>query len=400
MTIPVGGATLNFVPPLHARSFAFGALALFAVVSASAQTIEDAFNALKPGVKAAAAARPEIPRPAASASVNLIAQTGYAQGAPDQGPIGNCHEFAATALLNSAYYRQFKTSVRFSPGDLFIRSVLLTDQYANYINGDAMALTEGGDTGTDLDAALAYGVSPESDLPYSVFAREYLARILPANARDMRRADMSGSLTKLANMAELARIRLEQGATDAYDAVLAERERIATEQVAKNRALITRRFRARWPAIERERKRYQSDFARGGFVVNRAVFPRSYLAKNLPVSENVAPDTELEAWDIRSKDNCRHAGEPQKTFLVDQLNAGRPVAVSFDLYDFSSWGQGKGTGGQHAFVVVGYAPGPEGLVFKTLNSWGAGNNHPIPENALCRMSGAAVLRTASDGPQK
>lgn len=384
------------MPPSHARSFAICALAAFTSLPASAQTLEEAFAALKPGVKAAASQRPDVPRPPAAASVNLIAQTGYAHSAPDQGPIGNCHEFAATALLNAAYFRQFKTSVRFSPGDLFIRSVLLTDQFANYINGDAMALTEGGDAGADLDAALAYGVSPESDLPYAVFAREYLARILPANARDMRRADMSGSLTKLANMAELARIRLEQGATDAYDAVLAERERIATKQVAKNRALITRRFRARWPAIERERARYKADFARGGFVVSRAGFPSAYLAKDLPMSEDVAPDTELEAWDIRSKDNCRHAGRPQKTFLVEQLNAGRPVAVSFDLYDFSSWGQGKGAGGIHVFVVVGYAPGPDGLVFKTLNSWGAGNNHPIPENALCRMSDATVLLASSD----
>lgn len=396
MTILTSGATLIFVSPLHARSLAFASLLSFAVLSASAQTLEDAFDALKPGVKAAAAQRPAAAPPAAAAAVNLSAQTGYAQGAPDQGPIGNCHEFAATALLNAAYYRQFKKSVRFSPGDLFIRSVLLTDQFANYINGDAMALTEGGDAAADLDAALAHGVSPESDLPYSVFAREYLSRILPANARDMRRADMSGSLTKLANMAELARIRLEQGATDAYDAVLAERERLASEQVAKNRALITRRFRKRWPEIERERARYQADFARGGFTVSRTAFPSEHLAKDLPFSEDVAPGTMLEAWDIRNKDNCRHAGRPQKAFLVDQLDAGRPVAVSFDLYDFSSWRQGKGAGDMHAFVVVGYAPGPDGLVFKTLNSWGAGNNHPIPEAALCRMAGATVLLAASD----
>lgn len=374
---------------------ALAALSSFAVLSASAQTLEGAFDSLKPGVKAAASPRPSAVRPAA-AMVNLSAQTSYAQGAPDQGPIGNCHEFAATALLNAAYFRQYRKTVRFSPGDLFIRSVLLTDQFANYINGDAMALSEAGDAAADLDAALAHGVSPESDLPYAVFAREYLARILPANARDMRRADMSGSLTKLANMAELARIRLEQGATDAYDAVLAERERLASEQVAKNRALITRRFRKRWPEIERERARYQSDFARGGFTVVRSVFPSEHMAKDLPFSEDVAPGTMLEAWDIRNKDNCRHAGRTQKEYLVGQLNAGRPVAVAFDLYDFSSWGQGKGAGGMHAFVVTGYEPGADGLVFKTLNSWGAGNNHPIPEAALCRMSGATLLLASSD----
>lgn len=342
------------------------AAGLLLAPAAGAQSIEDGLGAASSIVgqaRAAAAARAAAPPPRA---VDLRAQTAYPTGAPDQGAIGDCHAFAATVLLNAALHRAGRPA-RLSPADLFIQSILFTGEHHLYIaEGTPMSLTEAGFIAADLKVALANGVATESELPYSRFERAYAARILPSARRDIVRNDDTGVLTRALNLEQL----------DDEEAKLraaAERETLRSKQAARTRALVERVFRRRWPEILNARERVKAELAAARVVPHEVDFTKPGSA----------------------------AGGAVKRLLLAELDAGRPVAVEFDMAGSALWSEKAaalgGSSGGHGFVLVGYRAAGGELAFETLNSWGPDGNFPLPESALGYVMTVSTLRPAGSG---
>jgi hypothetical protein len=376
-------------------------------LGAASALIEAARGAGRTQARGAATPAPAVSGRAAAAHVDLSAQTGYPQGAPNQGRIGDCHEFASVALLNAAYFRQFGRSVRFSPADLFVTSVLLAPGYHPYIAGfTRTSIDESANVADDLAIAVESGVAADGDLPYAVFERRYMETVRSANQRDIAEGDRDGSLTALANMMSLA--FATQGTPEGEASLQAWGKKAAEKsnaQVRRNFDRVTTLFSRHWPEANRDRERYKAEFAAGGFRPKAKPFPADpsdAAAAGFSAAQLAEPQGGSGARlrrDQLTPRNCAFVSRPQRDYLRAQLDAGMPVGVTLDLAGYAEWGQQAVAPGQgsHAVVVDGYDLGPRGLVFKTLNSWGPGRNMPLPEDALCRVSIATTLRANVDG---
>lgn len=348
---------------------------------------EPAFGSIVREARALGSGRPQSP-PAAGAStvgrVDLRAATGWPRGAPQQGELGNCHVFPAAALLNAAWFKRFGETKRFSPAHIFVKAVMETGRYNGYLVGKPMTLLEAGAVAEDLETVLRFGVARESDLPYAEFERRYFASILPANKADMIRDD-SGNLTRLANLDQLA----NHGNAEARKTQQTLMVSLLDAQLARNRELLGRAFPDRWPAIEAEKLRNKRAFADAGFRAVPKVFAHS---AETPGQRAVRVD-----W------RCSEV----RDYLVSNLDAGRPVAVSYEMNHGGSeaWGLGAVPSSSisqsdfHSFVIVGYEPDDDAFLrFATLNSWGPAGNYPLPETALCHVMDAVVIEDGSPAP--
>lgn len=360
----------------------FVVLSLF-VRSAPAQTAEELIGAIRSQRERAAA-----PRPLAVQSVDLSRQISAAANPPNQGNIGDCHAFGSAAVLSAAYYRHSGRKVAFSAGDLFFQNAVLRPGYHPHLAGRPKGLMEGGQPDSDLKWAIEHGLATETEAPYSKIYQSYMSRLKPANLRDMDQADMSGRLTQLLNLEQTPERR---------ESAVKDRERENARQLERNRERIDLIYRQKFPEILEERRRYQAEFQRGRFEILSQSYPWSVKLEGLPFRQG--GEKAVLAVGELSRENCRVLGEAQHKFIVDQLDAGRPVVVSMDLGGLASWSgtrliqQGEG---YHAFVILGYEPAPHGLSFMTLNSWGPGNNVPVREDELCRIFGVDTVRVASD----
>lgn len=142
------------------RFLAACALAL-ALVPARAQEFET-------GVEAAVAETVDGPAPAPASAlpdkVDLNWQ--WIDGPREQKPLGSCHAFAATALLEAAFRRLYGVAIRLSEADLFVRATAAAGPRA-------LVEPENGLLRRDLRLALRDGVLPGDG--YAGMAARYKA---------------------------------------------------------------------------------------------------------------------------------------------------------------------------------------------------------------------------------
>jgi hypothetical protein len=84
--------------------------------------------------------------------------------------------------------------------------------------------------------------------------------------------------------------------------------------------------------------------------------------------------------------DCRAAGVYQGLAIIDELRAGRPVAVSMELKGLQAWGSaGSQEHAYHAFLITGFEKKPgEDALLRVRNSW-RGKNPDVREDELCRV---------------
>lgn len=314
-----------------------------------------------------AAAAPPAKVGAAVKTVDLTALIPGAAAEPNKGAVGACHAFAAAAMLNAAYLRQYGESVEFSPADILLQGTAI-------LNPSRLNERLGGDTGTpmmdtyyweggwitlDFNIALEHGVAKAEHVPYNEFLPWYTHTLRPATNEDMAALDRSGALTRILNLSQLSKKDLARAAI----------RRAGAAEMDENRKRYEKFLAGREPQAENDRRESAARFQ--GFA------PRVLFSDYAPPSG--APDAE----------ECRAAGAKRSAIIVKELDAGRPAAVAIDnaAADFG-----------HEIVIDGYAVDERGaLVFKTLNSWGPGKNYAIPEEQMCHVSEVTALYVPRDG---
>jgi len=105
------------------------------------------------------------------------------------------------------------------------------------------------------------------------------------------------------------------------------------------------------------------------------------------------------ARSILKKGRVRCAVGRRERILLGQLDAGRPVAVGLHTgwTEDPAWRRGAdGEGGSHYFVVTGYERTPEGLVFRTRNTWTSGVNPDLAGRDLCEVFGMTWLTAPAE----
>jgi hypothetical protein len=341
--------------------------------------------------------------------VDLSAQ--FSDGARDQGSVGDCHDFATVALLETAWKRQTGTAVELSPADLFIQGTALAGRYdygmmqhyfAPYVAGGSSDLSagEGGSVAEDVAFALSHGVAYETTLPYPQLYQLYTEGIRPFIQSQMAQADADADKTNKANRIDPG-MKVVIGNQVWTVAQLRREEAVQLSVVDAVNAFIKALLAERAPALEKDRARTRSVLS--GFSPIAARFPttvpKSYLEKYMADAGlyGQKPGDRVDAHDLSGKD-CWAAGTLQRRFLLEQLDAGRPVAVGYDLRD---GGPGAKPAPRSGHAVVVYAYGLERnhgeLVFTARNSWGAKSPRlVIPAHKLCRVHEAVALKVPAD----
>jgi hypothetical protein len=286
---------------------------------------------------------------------------------PDQGQVGSCHDFAAIALLEAAFYRYYKIHMGFSEADLFAQAQMRSGEVCN----DAMVYTaidgsrqcglgEGGYVDKDIKFILDRGVLTTDSgacASYPQFEKNYRERFQEPLVKALLKLDACNrSLPKV-----------EPGKL-------------------KNTA-------DRW-----EKPSPQAQAEREG--VKEALSGFSLLKVH-------ASSTHDPRWlsTVSSKE-CRESSAKQREVLIRQLDAGRPVAVYAELLGLKAWHPEQDprehpeSVAAHAFLVVGYKKGWNGkLTFQTRNSWvkdGQPYNPDLSSDELCHLFGIMTLLTPEE----
>ena len=337
----------------------------------------------KPKLTGAQAMREASAAASMPSAINLSDK--FIDGSRNQGHIGDCHTFAAVALLEAAYNRQYKQPIRFSETDLFTRAVLVNGnsskislyQGDHYPSADEYSIDEGGWAPEDAAFAIRHGIA--SDLPYATFAKKYTAFLGgKARAADLKtdkgiaRDDdefqaHGGWLTKLI-------FNMRYGT---------ERQYWMSLQKGQERQFLDDLFKAnKSQAALLERNKYKDQLK--DFHVFLATYPVNEQVE-LSGSKNLLP------CDLTQR----------KEGLLTELIAKRPAAVSMLLPTQGPWNspQDASIGGGHAFVIIGYETTDQGLVFQTRNSWGTGNNYLVLEKQLCRVRAISTVLIPGEKPQ-
>jgi hypothetical protein len=361
----------------------------FSAAQASLSGIGAAAQGLRSASKAPAKA-PEFSL--ARGGVNLDGQ--FVPDKPhNQGQIGSCHDFAAVALVEAAYYRRYKVHLPLSEADMFAQGQIATGKIYNQASvyqgaggGLQCALGEGGWEDQDVALILRRGILPLTRLscsPYGKMAACYEKQIQkPVQdamlnlAVNVPVASASGHVLpkvkggKALDKMKILAAQLEGAAPDA------DQRRLAVKQSLKGFKQVT--------------QYYYQGMKRNGFD-NRFY---DQLRAMTPAQ-------------------CEAAGEKQGKYIVSELNKGRPVMVGFALRGDKQWGfldtepnsPAKDTYG-HAFLITGYTSKGGLPVFRTYNSWAKvvrnkvqQINPPVLANQLCRVMQADSLLTPEEAAQ-
>ena len=315
----------------------------------------------------------------------------------DQGPVGDCDVFAATALLESAYYRHYKQKIRFSEADLFIRSVLVyphnsystyepTSQVALYQcaclpTEDQYIIKEGSRIDDVAEFAVENGIA--SSLAYETFAQKYAQRMGPdvreaALKRDQaiaKQDDQAGWLDKILFKARYGKSRRQH-----WLCLQRDSERKSLDELFQP---------SKAPELRTERTLYMER------LKDFQVYYNQFRTKdNVEAGGIVIPGKPLPCGPTeRTK---------RKKIILDELLAGRPVGVGFRIPLGKRWDtatEDDSDIGLHGIVIVGYETTDKGIVFKTRNSWGQGANYDFPESRLCRVERLTTVLTPGEKPQ-
>lgn len=249
----------------------------------------------------------------------------------NQRDVGSCHAFAAVGVLEAAYYRRYGQRVRLSEADLFLRrNILSGDAYDTFRQGGGEAtLDEGHYIEGTIRFALDTGVA--TGPRYGAFLERY-RRYRAAEARTLE--DL---------LRQYERLGAEERA--GYD--------VRQHWYELQTSTLSRRIAENYLTGNDRTLQADRDLIKQRFAGMRMDF-RSFTP---------ASSADQEA--------CRRAGQGQTDFMLGELRAGRPVAISQ---------QG------HAYIVSGYRVDENGAaVFMTRNSYGEGENNDIQANETCTI---------------
>ena len=323
----------------------------------------------------------------------------------DQGAIGDCHAFASVGVLESALMRATGERIELSEADMWVMSNIGHDKV--FAPGAGVAgsvdtvpihegpslkkmlaeddlrrvlerkdkldvwVEEGAWIDFDVANALNEGLARRATISYDVFTRTWLgsdramtpwgvktqtANLSRRIAADVVSYNNSTSLTRLELPTEIPADVLK-----AAPAIPPTKEELALRLLAEgdpNRMRLIRLERS-------EMRRIFSMF--------------KLLAKNWDLPQDL--DT----------DSCLASGVPKRAWIIENLRAGRPVAIGMSLQGMEEWGGD----GAHAIVLTGYATKGSHKVFSVRNSWG-GINPDIPDDQLCRVMQAVTVETPDD----
>jgi hypothetical protein len=361
-------------------------------------------RALKKNPAAAAAPAP--------ASKDLSGQFSRGRRNAFQGTIGDCHDFAVTALFEAAMFRQrcaFPSGI--SNADLFIQNTMLRadvalnaqldsggsgppaaqDYYKLYLAGGAGRATEVPDESennlkVNVDFVLDRGLVSEEAVPYDRFLREYTQSERPAIERDMAAADSDAAAMEKRYGLDPNQKILVYGRTPAASAptiAQARREAAMQTQIGVSQRARIDKFLSSLDMARIARERSQSLASMRGFHYVRWSAP--YAKPDAPPARNL------------SKSECAAQGRPQFDFLAAELGKDRPVAVKFDLAGMKGWFfESLQKRASHGIVIDGFHSEGGAVVFSTLNSWGPQGNLPFPADQVCRISEMISVRVPSD----
>jgi len=350
--------------------------ALFALVLSGRPALAQADWSLPDTSQLKLSLQPPAAQPAAAALAEKDLSAQFSdESKRNQRNVGSCHTFASVAVLEAAYYRKYKETVRFSEADLFYRYKLqgspTFEDYnrlmAEFAQGKAVdaAVEEGSWPSIELPFALKSGVS--SSWGYDKFMRNYIPL-----SNQMRAADMKTirNTNEQDDMDPLVRGFFWIITGHSTEAEYFNQLNKPGQDKAFNE------LKAMSASLEKERDGYKEKLK--GFTVQYRKFAEASAA--------VRDDTE----------KCRAGGTDAKNTIMDELLAGRPVAIGMDLVGLSEWSNFRGLAhALHAFTIIGYKEG--GKVFQTRNSWN-GKNPDIKESQLCRVWEVATVLGPDENP--
>jgi len=266
----------------------------------------------------------------------------------DQCSIGSCHAFGSVAVLEAAYFRNYKEHVSISEQDVFLRRTVLSgDVYRAFCESGQCQMSEGNDPAGNIRYVLANGAL--SGGSYSHFAQRYV------RYREGEQKTMEGIQKTYENMGWIEKLL--------YDPRKHWKE-LSTSESSKK--ILTDMLQGKGSSESTERGRLKTKLA-GFKLLSKSDFGFKPEYKSLTPAD------------------CLAKGAAQLAALKGELDALRPVCVSMSLSGLPSWGQTDATrDAYHAFMIIGYDATDAGLVFHTRNSWG-GNNPDIKENESCRI---------------
>ncbi len=266
----------------------------------------------------------------------------------NQCSIGSCHAFGSVAVLEAAYFRNYKQHVSISEQDVFLqRTVLSGDVYRAFCDSGKCEMSEGNDPAGDIRYVLANGAL--SGGSYATFADRYV------KYREAEKKTMAGIQKQYEESGWLVRLM--------YDPRKHWKELSSTATSTK---ILGEMLQGRGSSTSAERGQLKAKLA--GFTLrSKGDFGFKPEYKALPPAD------------------CLAKGAAQLAALKGELDGGRPVCISMSLSGLTAWGQSDSSrDAYHAFMVVGYDATPAGLVFHTRNSWG-GNNPDIQAAESCRI---------------
>jgi len=266
----------------------------------------------------------------------------------NQCSIGSCHAFGSVAVLEAAYFRNYKEHVSISEQDVFLRRTVLSgDVYRSFCAGGACKMSEGNDPAGDIRYVLENGAL--SGGSYSTFAERYV------KYRDAEQRTMAGFKKQYEESSWIQKLL--------YDPRQHWKELSTT---AESTRLLSDMLQGRGSSVSAERGKLKAKLA--GFKL-RSKDDFGFKSEH----KALAPA------------DCLARGAAQLAALKGELDAQRPVCVSMSLSGLTAWGQTDATrDAYHAFMIVGYDATDAGLVFHTRNSWG-GTNPDVKDNESCRI---------------
>jgi hypothetical protein len=290
--------------------------------------------------------------------------------APDQGPVADCHDFAAVALVEAGYYRYHcpdpanpynsgncSKRLDLAPQDLFVCCTRECPVAAyKAVDGSMQCrLEEAGSPNLDVAYLVRNGVLPtDACRPYREFSKSLhtKAQELQAKAQE-----------------ELGKIMRQGPASDDLTVPGVKLTQAEEKQMEG-------------PALDADQQRREIKQQLKGFHYDTESF--DYL-----------PWEDLQKI---SPQDCDKEGRPQFEIINRELRAKRPVILAMSLRGLAAWKMKSAPGPKdppgdtagHAFLVVG-RDSKEGLtVFKTYNSWG-GLNPDVSEQDLCRVMSITMV---------
>jgi hypothetical protein len=311
------------------------------------------------------------PKPAAAAaaaeSKDLSAQFSD-EAKRNQKSLGSCHTFASVAALEAAYYRKYKQTVRFSEADLYYRFKL----QGNPTFEDYNKLMADFARGQNVDAEFEEGSWPSTELPFAIkggvatswnydkFMRSYIPvgnQIRAADQKSIQNAQQNDDM----NLLERGFFWIITGRTTPGE-YFNKLNKPGQDQSLNE-------LNAMSAGLADERGAYQEKLK--GFRVQYRKF---------------AEPSEADRDDAAK---CAAQGTAAKNTIVDELSAGRPVAIGMELKGLLEWGDfHRLPSAKHAFTLIGYKDG--GKTFQTRNSWN-GKNPDVQQAQLCRVLEVATV---------